>query len=547
VPVSVAILSAWLLSLYGTLVQADHVYFDSVCMFTFFLLTGRFLELNSRHRYQQAESLSDSLLPDVVRLVNLSGKESLVALENVRQGDRIRVSSGEVIGADGCVLEGVSHIDEAAFTGESLPVLRRPGQAVFAGGKNLDVDILVEVAGEKSSWVISRISESFREAVNYKPAFSVLADRVARYFVTGVLGLAFISGFFWYLSGAENWFVVSLTVLVVSCPCALSLATPIAYTLAAAVLRNAGVVLSNGAFLERLTEVNTVVFDKTGTLTTGEMALAETRVLGGASGENLIEIASVLEKGSLHPVARAFGTVGDLTVSERASVPGEGVAGVIGGRRYRLGSPLFAAGEALQLPDESHYWILLGSEKPLCWFGFHDRLRAEAGTVIDSLNNLGMENLLYTGDASARVEKLAREAGVEGYKKGLSPEEKMSAIMSLQKDGKKILMVGDGVNDTGAMRVADASISVSPVDAFVQSSADATLLGGNLDAIPMLIRYAGRVRRVIRQNIIWALVYNFSVIPLAVVGILQPWMAALGMSLSSLLVVLNANRVYRLK
>lgn len=575
VPVSLAILAAFTLSAWETLAQGDHVYFDSVCMFTFFLLIGRYLELNSRHGYHLSQNLAENLLP-VSALILEGDTKKRVALEEIGIGSRIFVPKGEVIPLDGRVLEGLSSIDESAFTGEAMPVTRSPGQKVLAGSTNLEADLIIEVGAEKENLVISKISQLFQESVLYKPKFSILADKVARYFVSGILLLSVCSGFYWYLSGAENWMVVSLTVLVVSCPCALSLATPIAYTVAASALRNAGVVLSNGSFLERLAEVDSVVFDKTGTLTSGDLKVSQIQPFEDADSleplnslelpdslgspnslepldslepqiNNYLHIAAALEAQSPHPIAKAFAILTDLHAENLEAIPGQGISGKINGKEYRIGKPGFVLGKSLSPPKGPLYWILLGDEKPLCWFGLSDKLRPESTDAIKRLRKAVTHLAIFTGDSSESVAGLATDVHIEHFQKGMSPEDKLASLMDLQSRGHRVLMVGDGINDTGAMGVADASIAVSPVDVFVQSAADVTMLNHNLQTIPALIVFSRKVRRVIRQNIGWALLYNLSVIPLAVAGYLLPWMAALGMSISSLVVVFNGNRVHRVK
>lgn len=576
VPVSLAILAAFTLSAWATLAQGDHVYFDSVCMFTFFLLIGRYLELNSRHGYHLSQNLAENLLP-VSTLILEGDTKKRVALEKVGIGSRIFVPKGEVIPLDGRVLEGLSSIDESAFTGEAMPVTRSPGENVLAGSTNLEADLIIEVGAEKENLVISKISQLFQESVLYKPKFSILADKVARYFVSGILLLSASSGFYWYLSGAENWIVISLTVLVVSCPCALSLATPIAYTVAASALRNAGVVLSNGSFLERLAEVDSVVFDKTGTLTSGDLKISKIQPFEDADSleqreysleheslghENSLEleinslesqinsylnIVAALEAQSPHPIAKAFAMLTDLQAESLEAIPGQGISGKINGKEYRIGKPAFVLGKPLSPPNDSLYWILLGDDKPLCWFGLTDKLRPESSAAIKRLRKEVTHLAIFTGDSSESVAGLATDVHIDHFKKGMSPEDKLASLMDLQSQGDRVLMVGDGINDTGAMGVADASIAVSPVDVFVQSAADVTMLNHNLQTIPALIVFSRKVRRVIRQNIGWALVYNLSVIPLAVGGYLLPWMAALGMSISSLVVVFNGNRVHRVE
>jgi Cu2+-exporting ATPase len=324
----------------------------------------------------------------------------------------------------------------------------------------------------------------------------------------------------------------------------LSLATPVAYTIAATTLRKQGIVVSNGAFLERLAGITSVAFDKTGTLTEGNLQIAETLLLDTMSQDQVLNLAASLEKTSKHPIASAFGE-GRLEVEAREIIPGSGVKGVIEDTEYRLGKASFVVDDQLSNPDNVGMWVLLAGDKPLAWFRFEDSPRKEAGDTIRVLRSLGCEPSILTGDQSRQGIELGLELGIEDVRTGLSPADKVDILSQKQQKGERILMVGDGINDTAAMGIADVSVAVSPVDVFVQSSADATLLSNNLGTLVVAVKYARRVRRIIAENISWAVAYNLCVIPLAVTGTIEPWMAALGMSFSSVMVVLNANRLVR--
>ncbi len=539
VPVSLAISAAFTLSLANTLMGSGDVYYDSVAMFTFLLLLGRFIEMRSRHGYEDSRLLADTLLPVAARLLD----GTLVDVREVTPGTEIKVHAGENVAVDGFVVTGQSVVDESAFTGESVPVPKRSGMRVLAGSRNLDGELVVSCTVPFDEFVINRISAMYREASTYKPRFASLADRAARYFVAGILSLAVGSGIYWYLAGGP-WFVVALTVLVVSCPCALSLATPVAYSVALSSLRRFGVVVADGRFLERLVATSRIVFDKTGTLTRGALRIESIELLSpDITDIEARRLAASLERDSSHPIARAFECEGAPVADELKVVPGEGVEGVVGGRFYRLGQPEFVLGRPYQAPQTTGMWVLLGSsELPLAWFRLDDEVRDEAGTVV-SLLKADRRLSLLTGDGSAEAERVAARVGIEDLSKGLTPIEKLEMVRGYQAAGDVVLMVGDGINDAGAMSQADASLAVSPVDIMVQQAADATLLRADLKAIPVLLEFAARVRRTICQNVFWAIGYNLSVIPLAVTGVLSPWMAALGMSASSMLVVINANRL----
>lgn len=543
VPVSAAILAAYTLSMINTLAQSGEVYFDSAAMFTFLLLIGRFVELGSRQRYQQSQMINENLLP---ASAVVAGTGDRIALNRIAPGMVLAVAPGESIPADGVIVSGKTSVIEAAFTGEGRPLEKVPGERVLAGSDNLEGGISVRATASFDDFVITRISRLYRESSSYKPAFSVLADVIARYFVVGVLLTSCLTGLYWYMAGSALWFSIALAVLVVSCPCALSLATPVAYTVSVATMRSHGVIISQGAFLEKLANITHIVFDKTGTLTRGLLRVERVVTLPGVAMEHAFSIASALEESSKHPVALAFQRPTDKTAEKIGIFPGEGVEGTIDGSVYRLGKPLFACPDKASPPDEDGNWVLLASAEPLAWFLLSDELREESPAVIHRLSkHYGVS--LFTGDASADGKRIAESTGVTDIHTGMTPEDKLMTLRAMQAGGERVLMVGDGINDAAAMAVSHASIAVSPVDIVVQEAADATLVRADLALLPMALRYSRRVRRIIRQNIGWAVCYNLCVIPLAMTGVILPWMAALGMSLSSMLVVLNANRLMRLR
>jgi Cu2+-exporting ATPase len=350
-----------------------------------------------------------------------------------------------------------------------------------------------------------------------------------------------LTGLVWYLLGSTEWFVIMLTVLVASCPCALSLATPAAYTIGATVLRKMGVVISNGSFIEKLSIINSIVFDKTGTLTKGNLNITNIILNGSQDELALKKVASALEDSSNHPIASAFSTPGKI--AQNVSMhPGNGVSGYVDGVKYYLGHPKFI-NKDLKKPDKDGLWTVLYSSELLAWFKLEDSLRSDAKTAIKKLHESKLRLALYTGDDSSQGSMIANELGITDFCTSVSTEKKQDLIMRQQKNGFNVMMVGDGINDTAAMAVANTSIAFRPVDSFVHASADAVMLGGGLSNLPKAIHFSKRVNKTIKQNIGWAITYNFSVIPLAASGIIRPWMAALGMSVSSILVVLNSNKL----
>lgn len=549
VPVSIAILSAFTLSIFHTLSGAGEVYFDSACMFTFFLLLGRYLELSARQNFHVERTLGEHLLPEFARLQD----GSLVKPTELSIGQMLLIGEGDAVPADCIVQSGFGQLDESAFTGEPELQTKDTGSLLRAGSQLVHGEVIARVSAARQDWLITHLSEAFRQAAAFKPVYAVMADRIARYFVTVVLGLAALTGFFWWYQGEAHFYAIALSVLVVSCPCALSLATPVAYTIATGALRQLGILVDKGAFLEKLDSVDTVVFDKTGTLTEGQMKLAEVVLIDSAlSADTAINLAASVEQQSTHPMAVSLREAAtDLRDIECAEIiAGQGVAATMDGKNYWVGRPSGMASSVnsgeLKAPDDHANWVVLACEnKVLGWFRFSDELREGAEAVIRALRKQGKQVLIYSGDGSEAGRKQVEHLCLDGSHLGVTPDEKIEGVRGLQRQGNRVLMVGDGLNDAGALAVADVSLAVNPVDVVVQSAADATLVRPDLGQFVDLFSYANRVHRTIRQNLLWAFVYNMSVIPLAIAGFVPPWVAALGMSLSSLLVTLNAGRLVR--
>ncbi|MDT8429681.1 MAG: heavy metal translocating P-type ATPase [Pseudomonadales bacterium] len=554
VPVSLAIASAWLISAYNTVTSGPAVYFDTACMFTFFLLCGRYIELMSTWHFQQSQDLLTQLLPTTALRLPAGMEAStdaaiLIPLQAIQAGDILLVAAGDTIPADGTILSGSASISEAAFTGEPLPLLKTVGDSVLAGAINHDGELLIRARCEPSGFLATTLARLCEQASLYRPRWTQLADRAATVFIASVMLIALGTGIYWFQAGAADFMITALTVLVVACPCALSLATPVAHTIAVTTLRKRGLVIKQGSFLERAAETDTLVFDKTGTLTEASLQLVDIHPLADLDAESCLQLASALEQHSEHPIARGFPAHSSLRAESIEVLAGGGISGRIAGRQYRIGNARFALDETatppLNPPDAQGLWVLLASNKPLAWFRLKDHPRQEAAATIQALREQAYATLIISGDSSADGQKLCTQLAADHYTCGASPQDKITAVRTLQEQGQHVMMVGDGINDSGALAAADTSIAVMARDAFVHNSADAILLGNSLLMIPQVLAFARQTRRVIRQNILWSLAYNFTVIPFAVTGMLAPWLAALGMSLSSLLVVLNASRLQK--
>ncbi|TQV84747.1 cadmium-translocating P-type ATPase [Exilibacterium tricleocarpae] len=556
VPVAMAIGGAYAASCWATLFGGGEVYFDSVSMFTFFLLLGRYLEMRARHRNAAASGRLAHLLPLSVRRVRRSeaGEEIAdVAVKQLQVGDCIRVRAGETFACDGEVLEGRSGAVEAMLTGEAEPVLKQPGDRVSAGTLNTDGSLLVEVKALGQHTQLSAIEQLVEQAQQEKPSQVALADRVAGYFVGVVLIVTGLVGWFWYHQAPEQAFWICLSVLVVTCPCALSLATPTALTTAIDTLRRRGLLVTRAHVVEGLEKVTCVVFDKTGTLTQGEPRVEDVVVTGELSRQRCLAVAAALETGSNHPLARAFADYSGTVFAEGIeTVTGSGVSGRIDGRDYRLGTADFAAAGAPP-PAGAGQWLALsvtdatsGRVQLLAWFSLRDQVRERAAAAVAALREeLQLEVVLLSGDSSSATAEVAAAVGIANYRGGATPQDKLDYIQARQRYGDVVMMVGDGINDIPVLSGADVSVAMGSASDLAQTRADSILLNGQLEQLPAALVFARRARRTIRQNLGWAAGYNGLALPLAAMGWVPPYAAALGMSASSLVVVLNALRLGR--
>ena len=579
VPVALAIGGAYVVSAFATVRGIGEVYFDSVCMFTFFLTLGRYLEQRS-----QAEGASyireiAAALPALARRLVREGKggdfaEIVVAARSLFVGDRVRVLPGEVVPADGIVVLGMSSVDEALLSGEPWPRAVTTGDAVVAGSQNVDQPIEVEATRVGTATRLARILSLVEGAASDRAPIAQLADRVAAYFVSTVLGVALINWIVWTAIAPERAVWTTLSVLVATCPCALSLATPMAISSASQGLARAGFLIRNARAIEDFSQIDRVIFDKTGTLTEGAPRITEVVRCSEASTDDVFSLAAALESESAHPIATAFksdrwnhqgsrdelglASGGDsgpgmsfpIVVKDRRIAAGEGVEGWVGGRKYRIGRGDWASEGALPAfpntvsVEAETVWVLLSEgARPLAWFGLVDPLRENVREAIVGLKSEGIQVELLSGDPSDWVPRLASELGLSLNRHGANPEQKLDRIRELQEAGEQVALVGDGVNDSPSLRAADVSIAMGSGCDLSRLNADAVLLSDDLSVLPEAQRWASRVRLVIAQNLSWAVIYNLLALPLAVTGNLPPWVAALGMSASSLVVVLNATRL----
>lgn len=549
VPVSLAIILAFGASIWSTFNQGVEVYFDSVCMFTFFLLLGRYLEMRARHRMGKAGNNLMTLLPNIALRVHPGQEDEVISSDEIRVGDILRLKPGHAIPADGVVTEGQSSVDEAALTGEYMPMAKSAGDPLIGGTFNVESPLLMEVTATGAEAQLSTIMRLMDRAQQEKPQVALLADRIASRFVAAVLLISGSVFGYWAWQGNEHAFFIALSVLVVTCPCALSLATPTALTAATAALREAGLLISKGHVLETLPQVDRVVFDKTGTLTLGRLTLESVIPLADLNESQILALAAGLEQHSSHPIARAFKDIQPAVITEVEQIAAQGIQGVWKNSKLRLGHPAFAWQHALNLPSGSTHgqWLLLADEQqPLAWIQVNDSLRKSSYRLVNGLQQRGIKTALLTGDPGQSGQYVADQLGIESVHIGVTPEAKLQAVKSWQAQGERILMAGDGINDVPVLAGADISLAVNEATDLAKTNADTILTNGRLEVLLTALDGSTTTHQVIRQNIGWALLYNLVALPLAAMGLVPPWAAAIGMSFSSLLVVTNALRLTRM-
>jgi Cu2+-exporting ATPase len=515
-------------------------------MFVFFLTLGRFLEMRARHRSIDRSTALSSLLPNTATRID-GETHAVVPVSQLRSGDSVLIRAGEPVPADGLLASESTSVDEALLTGEARPQVKQTGDVLSAGSINLDrlVEMTVTKTGSDTTiGTISRLSERARYA---RPSFVTLADRIASYIVVALLLVAAGVATFWYFADPERAFVITLSVLVVTCPCALALATPAAFAAAGSRLSQLRLLVTNGNAIESLSRVTLGMFDKTGTLTMGAPQVSSVFVIDNAWTEKDCRlIAAALEHASTHPLARAFALPDELPpISGEEIVVGKGVRGAIDGREWRIGNADFVGGGAAT-EDSTATQVFLGVDGNLvAWFELEDELRPDARQTIDALRALGVDAALVSGDNRLAVESVAKKLGIAESHSGCTPENKLAVIEKAQRSGERVVMIGDGINDAPVLAGADTSIAPAHGALLAQTSADVIMLGDSLAPLTTAIAMSRKTMRIVRQNLTWAIVYNALALPLAAAGFVPPWAAAIGMSASSLIVVLNALRLNR--
>jgi Cu2+-exporting ATPase len=562
-PVALGMFITFVMSTAGTFepngMFGHEVYFDSLTMFVFFLLTGRWLELRLRDKTAGSLEALMNRLPDSVERMRADGAYERVAVRRLVVGDVIRVQPGETIAADGVLVRGETLVDEALLTGESRPLTRAVGAAVLSGSHNLSstVEVRVEQVGDATRF--AQIVALMESASATKPQGAMLADRLAKPFLIGVLLAAAGACAWWWGRDPGHALIVAVAVLVVTCPCALSLATPAAMLAAAGAMARSGVMVRRLQALEVLATVDTLVFDKTGTLTRDAMVLGLVQVRPGSTPAEALALAAALARHSLHPVSRTLaaaqrdaGVAQVWTCEAVTEHAGQGVAGVaistqpggaVESRSLRLGSTIFCnvehvntAGAIVHLSDETGW---------LASFELKEDVRERAAETVASLQKLGVSVSILSGDRSESVARIAALAGITHARGGCAPDDKLAFIRELQAQGHQVAMVGDGLNDGPVLAGANVSFAFGQGAPLAHAKADFVILGEQLMSVVQTVALSRRTLRIVRQNLWWALLYNAACVPLAIAGLLPAWLAGLGMASSSLLVVLNALRLTR--
>ncbi len=545
VPIALGVLLALALSLYESLRGGEHVFFDAAVTLLFFLLGGRYLDHLMRMRARSAVAGLARLSPRGAMVRRSDGTLSYVALDAVAPDAILSIAPDERVPVDAEILEGATDLDRSLVTGEAMPVPAGPGDALEAGTLNLTGSILARALRTADESFLAQMIRMQGAAETGRGAYVRIADRAARLYAPVVHTFALATFVGWMAATGGDWRTsafVAISVLIITCPCALALAVPVAHVVAAGRLMRMGILMKDGGALERLAEIDRAVFDKTGTLTTGRPAV------GAVPGDPATRAAiKALALHSVHPAARAIAArlpelPGELR--EACERPGFGVEGIVEGRRARLGRADWVAGIA-EVPAGVPSPAFAFEGGSACAFDLVETLRPGAQEAVARFQASGIPVAMLSGDIAARADRMARELGIAEVRHGATPADKIEALETLRRAGHRALMVGDGLNDAAALAAAHVSMAPASASDAGRTAADFVFLRESLDAVPATWRVACDTARIVRQNFALAIAYNCIAIPLAVAGMVTPLIAALAMSASSILVTLNALRLNR--
>jgi len=540
VPISLAIILASMMSLFETINHGEHIYFDSAVMLLFFLLIGRYLDIRAKGKAKESAKALLAKLHGTATVL-LHGKRHNIPIRDIKEGMTILIAPGESIPVDGVVLKGVSEVDMSLITGETIPNLVNKGDAVFAGTINIASAFQLTASKASQESLLGEIVTLMERSERSKSRFVRIADKAASIYTPTVHVMALLTFLGWLVFG-QTWQLALLnavTVLIITCPCALGLAVPVAQVLAGSRLFKSGILLKSGDALEKLAGIDTVILDKTGTLTLGRPELIDKDYK-----ESHLQIAASLAVNSKHPLSQAISMAysGELLgVNNIEEFPGFGIQAFVGDNEVKLGRRQWCGNENDKETDEIELWLSINNEK-VC-FKFIDVLRKDAKDTVKYFQNVGYKVILLSGDSNKIVSNIAKKVGITDYHGEVSPIDKCEYIEKLKKKGSKILMVGDGLNDAPSLSLADVSMSPSSAIDITQNTADIVFQGIVLRPIIKTIVVAKQAKKIIIENFMLAIFYNMIAIPFAVLGYVTPLIAAIAMSSSSLVVILNSFRL----
>jgi len=541
-----SVLLAYCASLLETVRGGLHVWYDAAVMFVFLLLAARMLEQRARNAATAQVDALARARPAFATREDSKGNRESVPVGELCVDDVVWIAAGESAPADGILLDDSAQFEESLLTGESRPVHKQIGQIVYAGTHCQQSPARIRITGTGTQTRLSQLTRLVEQAQAHRPRIAQVADRTGRHFVISLLVVAALVWLGWHAYRPERAFEVVLSLLVISCPCALSLAVPTALASAHGALAKLGVLATAPNALDTLAQATDMVFDKTGTLSTAQPQLSQSTILNHHYClDEVHAITAALERDIHHPIAAAFAHADSgLPVTAAQAVPGQGIQAYIEGQLWKLGRREFAAANADTHGDDQWLWLGDG-QQPVAYFCLQESTRIDADSALTALRQLGLTIHLSSGDAAEPVAAFAQRLHIDHAKARQSAMQKLEYVRQLQSQGRVVAMVGDGLNDAPVLAGADVSIAMGEGASLAQRAADLVLTGPSLLRIPNAIAIARRTRQIVRQNLTWALAYNLLAIPLAAVGWVTPWVAALGMALSSLLVTLNALRLTR--
>ena len=555
-PIAFAIMVAFVSSVYATMTGIGHIYYDSISMFVALLLTARYVQfkaLNKAAGYLNEVLRHKTLFAEKIAAFPHDKKTSLLPAHELKIGDVVFIASGETVPADTVVVEGATSCSQALITGESQPINKTVGDPLLAGSMNIEQAIYARVTAERGASQLDAIERLAQQSALHKPAIAQLAETAARYFLYALVLICAIAAAYWYVTDVARVVPVVVAILIITCPCALALAVPTVLTAASSALARHHVLVVHPEALERLARVDVYAFDKTGTLTEDVQTLHD---IISDDKNNALQIAATLEAASRHPIALALRkALQDINLPERMDeveslelVVGQGVVGVIDGVTYRIGKPSFAAGRAVELPADtagrSVALLCNAAGDVLAWFVLSDQTRVHAAQLVTQLRKT-CDVQIISGDKADVVQDFAAHVGIKTAHANATPEDKLKLIQDLQNSGKIVAMTGDGLNDAAVLQQADVAIAMGHGSSLTQMQADLVVQSGELNDIYAAHVISRRARRIMHQNLGWAVAYNLVAIPLAATGHVTPLIASIGMAASSLIVVGNALRVLR--